>query len=466
MPPTIALLLWLTLLLGLLYFDPAKTAKNSVALWIPVIWMFILGSRLPSQWLGGDITITAAALEDGNSVDRSVSLILMVFALGVLTSRSFDWSCFLRRNWVLTIFLMYALVSICWSDLPLVTLRKWFRDLGNYFIILIVLSDPRPFDAIRTVLRRVAYLLVPLSLLLIKYYPDMAKHYDPWSGHASFSGASTSKNTLGAMCLISGLFFFWDTLAQWQHPKVRRRKKLILVNLVFFSMTVWVLNVSNSATSRVCLCIGCLVIILANVQWSQKHPRLLKAIVPICVCLYLVATIAFNLTGELASTLGRDPTLTDRTKIWALVLGMHTNVLLGTGYESFWLGPRLDWIWRQGFGTINEAHNGYLEVYLNLGVMGLGLITALVITAYRHVCKLLSTHFTYATLGLAIWTAMLFHSVTEADFRSGLMWVTFLMITIVTPLPTTYRSNKAATASARRVHSLTTVRLEPLGPRR
>ncbi len=48
---------------------------------------------------------------------------------------------------------------------------------------------------------------------------------------------------------------------------------------------------------------------------------------------------------------------------------MKTNPLLGTGYESFWLGPRLQWFWQHaGLGHINEAHNGYLEVYLNLGI--------------------------------------------------------------------------------------------------
>src|SRR2546428_3149771 len=44
-------------------------------------------------------------------------------------------------------------------------------------------------------------------------------------------------------------------------------------------------------------------------------------------------------------TMGRGPTLTGRTQIWHLVLSMTTNPLLGTGFESFWLGPRLQKIW-------------------------------------------------------------------------------------------------------------------------
>ena len=53
MPPFLALFLWFILLLALLCWDPARDRKTSPALWVPVIWLFIVGSQLPSQWLGG-----------------------------------------------------------------------------------------------------------------------------------------------------------------------------------------------------------------------------------------------------------------------------------------------------------------------------------------------------------------------------------------------------------------------------
>src|SRR5438477_584007 len=84
------------------------------------------------------------------------------------------------------------------------------NDLGNYLIVLVVLSDPRPLEAIATVIRRVLYLLVPLSVVLIKYFREMAVSYDTWTGGADYSGVASSKNTLGALCLISLLFWFWD----------------------------------------------------------------------------------------------------------------------------------------------------------------------------------------------------------------------------------------------------------------
>ena len=113
---------------------------------------------------------------------------------------------------------------------------------------------------------------------------------------------------------------------------------------------------------------------------------------------------------------------------------MHTNPLLGTGYESFWMGPRLQRFWQNAdLGRINEAHNGFLEVYLNLGIIGLFLLSGFLMASYRTICRRLEPFSSFASFTLALWTIMLFYSVTEAGFRSGLMWVTFLLGAIAVP---------------------------------
>ena len=132
--------------------------------------MFIVGSRNLSQWLDGQVGMSAQAFEEGNPLDRIISSALILLAIGILMSRSFKWGAFFARNLSLIAFVFFALVSVCWSDFPFVAFKRWFRDLGNYLVILVVLSDPRPLEAVRVVLRRLSYLLVPLSILLIKYY--------------------------------------------------------------------------------------------------------------------------------------------------------------------------------------------------------------------------------------------------------------------------------------------------------
>src|SRR5215472_9488942 len=359
MPPIIALLLWFVSLVALLYFDPAKESGTSFALWVPLIWMFFVGSRLPSQWIGTQMTTSVATLEEGNVFDRTILFILILLAFGILVSRSFNWRDFISRNSVLVIFLFFALLSAIWSDFPLVTLKRWYRDLGNYFVILVVLSDPHPLGAVRTFLRRISYLLIPLSVLLNKYFPGLSKQYDNWTGMAMFVGPTTSKNMLGVLCLVSGLFFFWDTAMRWADRKTPLTRKVIVVNVLFFAMTLWQANLAQSATSQVCLAIGCLVILTGTSKWCKSHPTFLKLLIPTIFFLYVILAFGFNMNADLARQLGRNSTLTGRTDIWEAVLSTHTNPVVGAGYESFWLGSRLLQVWRKTGVGINEAHNGY-----------------------------------------------------------------------------------------------------------
>ena len=404
MPPFLALLLCMGFLWWLLRHDPAKQSKTSLALWVPLIWIFIVGSRLPSQWLGYQMGFSATdASTEGNSFDRIIYFALIFLALGILKSRGFNWGDFLARNSALAALLAFGLISVLWSDFPFVSFKRWFRDLGNYLVILVVLSDPDAKEAVCTLLRRLCYLLIPTSLLLIKYYPNLGKQYEFWSGASMFVGVTTSKNMLGVACMVSGIFFFWDTVMRWSDRRNRRNKQTIILNLLFIVITLWVLNLSNSATSRVCLVLGCLVIAAARRKGIKRNPFLLKVLIPVCLCLYMVLQYGFGINGALAGMVGRDPTLTGRTVIWDAVLSIHTNPLLGTGYESFWLGPRLTKVWLQTGVGINEAHNGYLEVYLNLGLIGLFLLVAFLISSYRAICRRLETSPDISSLTLALW---------------------------------------------------------------
>ena len=67
-----------------------------------------------------------------------------------------------------------------------------------------------------------------------------------------------------------------------------------------------------------------------------------------------------------------------------------SNPILGVGFDSFWTSPNaqtfhqnLDLLHWFHADQINEAHNGYIEVYLNLGWVGLGLISLVLISGYR-----------------------------------------------------------------------------------
>ena len=371
----------------------------------------------------------AQALEEGNQLDRTIFsfLIFLSFHPDVAST---NWRGFVTHNLTWFLFL-FALISVVWSDFPFIAFKRWFRDLGNYFMILVVLSDPHPFEAVRTLLRRTCYLLIPLSVLLVKYYRSESIHYSIWTGEVEYVGVATSKNMLGVMCLISGIFFFWDFVIRWPDRRERRTKLIIVVDIAFMAMTLWLLTLSSSATSSVCLAIGCLVIVAANTRLIRRHPGVLKFLIPVVSCAYLVLALGFDINGNLAGAVGRDPTLTGRSNIWKAVLSTHTNPIFGTGYESFWLGSRLEHVWQLA-GHVNEAHNGYLELYLNLGIIGVFLLFIFMVASYLAICKRLSPSFGLATLGLALWTIMVFYNMTEsAAFKGQFLWITFLLVVIV-----------------------------------
>src|ERR1700679_3471114 len=104
MPASVALAGWFICLILLLRYDPARDPEASLALWIPLIWMFFVGSRNPTQWLSaGAVSAQAQSMQEGSPIDRAIFTALIVLSVAVLISRSFLWGRFLRQNIALAI---------------------------------------------------------------------------------------------------------------------------------------------------------------------------------------------------------------------------------------------------------------------------------------------------------------------------------------------------------------------------
>ena len=151
------------------------------------------------------------------------------------------------------------------------------------------------------------------------------------------------------------------------------------------------------------------------------------------LAILLAGSLTWMLGGTEAAThsLGRRSDFTGRTEIWSVLIPMAPNPLVGAGFETFWIGPRvveLDKI----FGFINESHNGYIEVYLNLGLVGLGLVTLLLIQGYRSSIAAFRRDPLLGALLVAYTFTAAFYSVTEAGFRMLIPIWFFLLLAITT----------------------------------
>ena len=84
-----ALIVYALGIVGLFFLDRDGSVRTSKALWLPVIWLWIVGSRPVSIWLG--ITHFGPPykeLVDGSPFDRLIFLILMALGMLVLIHRS------------------------------------------------------------------------------------------------------------------------------------------------------------------------------------------------------------------------------------------------------------------------------------------------------------------------------------------------------------------------------------------
>ncbi len=159
------------------------------------------------------------------------------------------WSSFFRENRWLIALLLYCGISILWSDFPEVALRRWIRALGAVMIVLVVVSEADPIAAVTTLVRRCAYVLIPTSVLLIKYYRELGVEYDYWTGELSLIGVGVNKNGLGRMCLIAALFLFWDLITTWHGKNFRGKRLNLSVSVLLLLLSLWLLVQSKSATS-------------------------------------------------------------------------------------------------------------------------------------------------------------------------------------------------------------------------
>src|ERR1700678_4855419 len=104
---------------GLFYLNRDTSVRASAALWLPVIWLWMVGSRPVSAWLGvgGGSAGALASTLDGSPMDAAVLGALMVAGIAVLFNRKRRTSALLAVSGPLVIYFLYCLTSVAWSPI-------------------------------------------------------------------------------------------------------------------------------------------------------------------------------------------------------------------------------------------------------------------------------------------------------------------------------------------------------------
>ena len=435
MPKQMALFVFALFIAWLFMRDRKLRPMSSTALWIPLLWIFITGSRPFSLWFGADMNI--ASPEDyieGSPFDRYVFLFLIAAAFMVLLRRRVNPVRLTAGSLWLALFFIYCLISVAWSDYPFVSFKRWIKDVGNVAMILVVLTEADPLGAVRAVFARCTYLAVPLSVLFIKYYPDIGRYYNRWTWEPSYCGVATEKNALGTIALVCGIFLVWDFVETRASGGLKGGKLDFAGRVVLVLMVAWLLMMSHSSTSTVCLLIGAGIVVAVRLRpFKRRLPRLGTYSLALCFFIFLLY-ISPDLLQMFTGAVGRNATFTGRTGIWADLLQEHTDPLVGTGYQSFWLGAGAERMWQKYYFHPNQAHNGYLETYLNEGLIGLGLLLAAIVSTGNRLKGEMMKDSGLAILCYSFFIVALISNMTEATFnRLGLIWIIFLLAAVTYP---------------------------------
>lgn len=428
MPPLIATVVFATAIFVLFALDRERKVRTSKALWLAVVWLWIVGSRPVSLWLG--LNQTTSATGEGSPLDGGIFAVLLAAGVIVLIGRRRRTSSCLKANWPIVIYFAFCLLSVLWSDFSDISFKRWTKAIGDLVMVLIVVTDPKPTVALRRFFSRIGFILLPASVLLINYFGNLGRAFDPW-GSLAITGVTTDKNLLGVITMVLSLGAVWRVLALFSDGAQRNRNRRLLAQGILLAFGVDLLVVAHSATAGACFALGTGLMLATGLPVIGRRPAAVHALV-LMISLAGGLTLLVGGDADVVHAMGRNTDFTGRTAIWKAVIPLAPHPIFGAGFESFWLGPRLERIWR-AFPIFrpNEAHNGYIEVYLNLGWVGIGLIALILITGYWRAVAAFRCDPGIGGLMLAYIACAAIYSVTEAGFRLlNPIWL-FLLLAVV-----------------------------------
>lgn len=442
-----ALILCLLFIAFLLARDSRRRSSGSAALWIPTFLLLILGSRPVSLWLSGGSVWGAM----GNEAERSpLDQIFLFFVLAssfvIATLRHVKWGKFFASNIPLMMLYGFFAISILWSGDPFGSTKRLFKDLGMLFVIAVIFSEKNPLEAVRTIYVRCASVLFPLSVVFIRWFPNMARSFT-MEGEPTYTGVTTQKNTLGEIVLVFSLFLIWDYLetrpARWQWSRFPWDRLLLL------GMGLWLLHMCQSKTSLLCLLIGTALIVRGGWLASKMVSRIVLLGALSLPYLLFFAQRFNSVIAPIVEGMGRNMTFTGRTDIWQHITSTTVNPLIGAGYWNFWGGRGGFEISRAMETIVPNAHCGYLDIYLDGGIIGLVLLFFLLVAYGRRLMKNLNAD-RFQRVRFAMLIVMIVYNLSESMYaRLSPIWFTTLLVLVDFPGLKGYVKKKRASLQAK-----------------
>lgn len=196
-------------------------------------------------------------------------------------------------------------------------------------------------------------------------------------------------------------------------------------------LCVLLMLLSTSKTALLGLLLGIGLLMTAQLMKQSVNLTLFLLWFGVVMGGVLTAFIVFAPEAFFA-LIGREPTLTGRTDIWSSLVGyISERPWFGYGYGAFWEtedGP-VYWVQTVLEWDAPTAHNGWLEVALATGLVGLVLLALnFLITGIRAAA--MSVHTWTGVFALGLWLQFLLFSMSESISlqQNSIVWLSYIAI--------------------------------------
>ncbi len=307
-------------------------------------------------------TLTNATAAAGDTAILSFFQLIVYLATILMTSINHKKVVYLitKRKFLWGL-VAIILLSPLWSNVPDIASRRGIVFFGT---ILFALNIAARFT-VREQLFLLAWTMgfaIVINIVFTLALPwaaiESGEHQGAWRGVYS------QKNVFSRNMVFSSIVFVLATLASKTHRRLFACGLGVSVLLILLSTSKGALVVFVTLLT--------LVQLFRSLRWNNS---LLMPFLILGVLLTSTVILLFiGNTETIVKLLGRDITLTGRTGIWSVVTGkIAQNPWLGYGYRSFWLGMEGDSadVWYETFFMAPNSHNGFLDVAVELGLVGL-----------------------------------------------------------------------------------------------
>jgi exopolysaccharide production protein ExoQ len=325
-------------------------------------------------------------------------------------------------------FLILALASVFWSDYPDITIRRTGSAI-TAAIWCVYLASRFSLREIVVLVAQSCLLVAAGSLFMGAFFPDLgvAEFIPSDPGPPGWIGIAGDKNTLGCVMATGMITMFYLVLS----PAEKRTPASIW--LAGAALCGVLLYLSQSRTSWAAAFAGLVVCLIVRVMYRRPAVGIIVWAALLLLGLPLIWLI-FRELGTLTALVGKDATFTGRIDLWAEVLPYGAlRPWFGYGYGAFWVvdSPITQAIWE----ALNSyrpphAHNGWIETYLELGLVGCMIVAVQVLTLFVNSARaIVSGRDVDAPYMLLITTMLLVFNIGEADLtRAPALFWPFLFL--------------------------------------